>query len=59
MHVTYRKGQKVVGLGRYGATWKSRPVGTVTKRHGDWVRVQWDDCCVEDDMLAEWLRPAR
>ena len=54
----YRKGQKVVGLGRNGHAWPSRPVGTVTKRHGQWVRVQWDNCSVEDDMRPEELAHA-
>lgn len=53
-----RKGDKVIGLGRFGATWTRRPVGTVTQNRNGWVRVQWDDCCVEDDMRPEWLARA-
>jgi hypothetical protein len=48
--MTFTKGDKVVGLGRCGARWPRKPVGTVTKVHGDWVRVQWDANAVEDDM---------
>jgi hypothetical protein len=51
----FRKGDKVIGLGRYGSTWKSRPIGVVTGRRRGWIRVQWDNCCVEDEMRPEWL----
>lgn len=47
---TIRKGDRVTGLGRNGNPWPSRPTGVVTRVHGDFVRVQWDDSAVEDDM---------
>jgi len=50
---TFRKGDKVRGLGRNGRVWNPQPVGTVTRGvrgTGGFVRVQWDNCCVEDDM---------
>jgi hypothetical protein len=50
----FEVGDKVMGLGRRGAIWRRKPIGTVTKVHtvlGDnWVRVQWDRSAVEDDM---------
>lgn len=55
----YRKGDKVRGLGRYGATWADQPTGTVTDVRDGWVRVQWDDSAVEDDMRPEWLAAVR
>lgn len=55
----FRKGDKVIGLGRGGAAWRPRPVGTVTDLVGGRVRVQWDDSAVEDDMAPGDLLRAR
>lgn len=46
----FKKGDKVVGLGKGSTVWKSKPVGTVVKRRGASVFVQWDNCVVEDEM---------
>lgn len=54
---TIRKGDKVLGLGRGGAIWKNKPVGTVTSAGKGSVFVQWDDCCVEDEMNPADLLP--
>lgn len=45
-------GTRVVGTGRNGCPWPSRPTGRVTHvwPRGEYVRVQWDGCRVEDDM---------
>jgi hypothetical protein len=54
MNTTKRTGDHVAGIGRNGHPWPSRPTGVVTmvwrNRDGEHVRVQWDGCCVEDDM---------
>jgi hypothetical protein len=62
-----RTGDKVMGIGRHGAKWRRKPVGTVTGirmlRHSDRyvgrvvVRVQWDKSAVEDDMSPADLIP--
>lgn len=46
----FRKGDKVIGLGKGSTVWKSKPVGTVTKVLASSFYVQWDDCVVEDEM---------
>jgi hypothetical protein len=53
---TLHKGDKVMGLGRNGRIWRTKPVGTVTRVRTNtllgihYVRVQWDNSAVEDDM---------
>lgn len=61
--MSYAIGDCVVGLGRRGVAWPDRPLGWVTElwNRGDgdeWVRVQWHDSAVEEDMRPDELEHA-
>lgn len=55
----FRKGDVVRGLGRNGRPWNPRPVGDVTRVVRGYVRVQWRDCVVEDDMRQSEVEHVR